>query len=187
VMTGAFITLQMGAIAAVIVFQIVSVHLVPHATDIGVSATVSAAALGLTGGISIPGRIGGGALSDRLGWQRILALSVFAMAGAIVFLIYVRSVWMLYVFVLVYGLGYGARTSCQMGLLGNFFGMKPLGNLIGISAGVSQGVAAFSPFIAGFVFDRTGSYSIVFLIGGALLLITGVMIAVMKRPMPVEA
>jgi MFS family permease len=163
-------------------FQTISAHLVPYATDVGISPTASAAAIGVLGGFSIPGRIISGHLSDRFRWQRILAVSQIGMALFTLWLLFLRETWMLYCFVLFYGLCHGSRASAYLGILGEFFGMRSLGELIGITMAFGMFTGAFAPYVAGFIFDITGSYLTMFTIMMALLLGGGIVASVIRKP-----
>ncbi|MFC2001025.1 MFS transporter [Chloroflexota bacterium] len=168
--------------AAILAFQVVTVHLIPHATDVGVPATFAAAALGLMGGFSVPGRILSGYLSGKLGWQKIMTLAFLGMALSTLLLVYLRATWMLYCFVLFYGMCHGARATGQFGILGQFFGMRSLGTLIGIMVSVGHFIGAFAPYVAGFIFDTTGSYFVAF-VGMMVLLLTASLAAnMLKEP-----
>jgi len=166
----------------VFAFHIVAVHLVPHATDLGISPTASAMALGLFGGFSVPGRVMAGYMADRLGWQKILPASLFGLALFLVWLLFVRGPWMLYGFVLFYGISHGGRAASHLGILGQFFGMQSLGTLIGFTMAIGIFIGALAPYIAGSIFDVTGSYHFVFVILIGLQLSGGVIATVMKRP-----
>lgn len=167
--------------AGVFIFQVVSAHLVPHATDAGISSSASALALGLMGGFSIPGRILSGLFSARLGWHRLLALSFFGMAFSILWLFMLKDIWMLYVFALSYGMFHGIRIVGQVAVLPEIFGIRSLGELIGISSAIGQIVASFAPYAAGAIFDATGSYSPAFLVIFALSAAAGCVAALLKR------
>jgi MFS family permease len=67
-MTRRFLLLLCVTLVAFFAFQVLTVHLTPYATDIGVPAAVAALSLGLVGGASTPGRFLSGLLSERLGW-----------------------------------------------------------------------------------------------------------------------
>ena len=162
------------------------VHLVPHATDADISPTVSAAALGLLGGLSVPGRIMSGFMADRIRWQITLALSCFGMALSLLWLLFLKEAWMLYCFVSFYGLCHGLRVPANVGILGDFFGMHSLGELIGIVSATGMIIAAFVPYIVGFVFDTIGSYSIALIIVTVLLLSSGIAACSMKKPIASE-
>ena len=167
---------------AVAAFQIISAHLVPYATDIGIPSTASAAAIGLMGGFSIPGRIIAGHLSERIQWQRIFAFSYFGMGLFMLLLLFLQGTWMLYCFVLFYGLCHGSRVSAYLGILADFFGMGSLGELIGITMATGIFTGAFAPYLAGFLFDKTGSYLAVFSIMIVLLLVGGIIASVVSKP-----
>lgn len=166
----------------VLSFQIMVVHLVPYATDVGISPTVSAGALGLFGGLSVPGRFLSGLIADRFSWQKLLAGSLFGMGLSLPLLLFLQKAWMLYCFVLFFGICHGCRSSSHVGLLGEFFGMHPLGTLIGITTAAGMLVSAFAPYAAGFVFDVTGSYFIVLTILMGMLLIGGIITSLIKAP-----
>jgi len=183
VATPSFISITLILCVAVVAFQTLSVHLVPYAGDVGISATASAAALGLMGGFSVPGRIISGLISDKIGWRKTLALTFFGMALSLVWLLFLKATWMLYCFVFFYGICHGIRILPQVGILGRFFGMRSLGEFIGITSAIAQFVGAFAPYIAGFIFDMTGSYFVAFMIIIMLLLSCGFVAAKMKEPL----
>ena len=166
----------------VVAFQTIAAHLVPYATDIGIPSTASAAAMGLMGGASIPGRIIGGHLSERIPWQRILAFSHVGMGLVMLLLLLLQGPWMLYCFVLFYGLCHGSRVSAYLGILGDFFGMGSLGELIGITMAAGMFTGAFAPYLAGFLFDLTQSYQAVFTMMVVLLVASGIIASILKKP-----
>jgi MFS family permease len=176
-----FIQITFLVCLAELTFQAIAVHLVPHATDVGISTTSSALALGLIGGISIPGRIFSGLLSDRKGWQNVMALSLGCIALCLIWLLLLKSTWMLYIFVLFYGICHGMAMTAEVGILGEFFGMRWLGGLIGISSSIAFIAAALSPYMLGYIFDATGSYSTAYIIILGLLLLGSFVAMVMKK------
>jgi MFS family permease len=177
-----FIGITICQCIAVAAFQTIAAHLVPYATDIGISSTASAAAIGLVGGFSIPGRIIGGHISGRIPWQKILAFSLFGMGLFIMLLVFLNGALMLYCFVLFYGLCHGSRVSAYLGMLGEFFGMDSLGEFIGITMAVGTLIGAFAPYLAGFLFDITGSYRAVFTIIAVSLAASGIIASALHKP-----
>ena len=182
VTTRPFIAITFINCIIVVVFQGVIVHCVPHAIDVGISPSVSAAALGFVGGISVLGRIMGGLMSGRMGWQKILAVAFFGVALSLLWLIFLETAWMLYCFVFFFGICHGSLVPAQLGILGEFFGMRSLGGLIGISTAISFFIGAFSPYMVGFVFDTTGSYFWAFIIVMVLALGGGLAATIMRKP-----
>jgi MFS family permease len=162
-------------------FQTISTHMVPHATDVGISPSAAAAALGLMGGFSIPGRVLSGLFSARLGWHRLLSVAYFGMSASMLLLFVLRDVWMLHLFAFSYGVFHGVRIAGNVGVLPEIFGMRSLGELIGITAAASQLISALAPYAAGALFDAAGSYSLVFLFTVVLLIAGGVVAGLLKR------
>jgi MFS family permease len=177
----AFAAYLFVVIVGVFTFQILSAHMVPHATDVGITPSAAAAALGLMGGFSIPGRVLSGLLSGRLGWHRLLSLSYFGMGASMVCLLLLRDLWMLHFFAFSYGIFHGVRISAMIGVLPEIFGMRSLGELIGISSASGQLVSALAPYAAGALFDATGSYSLAFLSIVLLSVAAGVLAGLLKR------
>jgi MFS family permease len=167
---------------AVASFQIIASHLVPFATDIGIPSAASAAAIGLMGASSIPGRIIGGHLSARVRWQKILAYSHLGMGLFTLLLLFLQGPWMLYWFVLFFGLCHGSRVSAYLGTLGEFYGMGSLGELIGITMAAGIFTGAFAPYLAGFLFDVTGSYLAIFTAMMVFLAGSGILAGTLKKP-----
>lgn len=181
VRTRAFYGLVVVVTVSAIPIHIALVHLIPMATDAGIAAATAAAAVGLIGGISIPGRVLGGAACDRIGWNRGMGLATMGMGLAVLYLFGVSSPVMLYSFVIVYGFFQGIRSPAQVGLMGHFFGTRALGELIGLFQGLAQLVGALGPYLAGYIYDVTGSYNYVFLLS-ALLWVSSGLLALALRP-----
>jgi MFS family permease len=163
-------------------FQILSVHLVPFVTDVGINPTIAATAVGLMGAISIAGRLMAGPIADKMGWKRTITLSVFGLTLGGTWLLVMKAEWMLYCFAVFFGLFWGARTTSTNGAMGAFFGMRSLGELIGINGAVSNIGGAFAPYAAGYVFDTFGSYTMVFLSLTVLMLTASLLTTAMRKP-----
>jgi len=178
-----FLTVTFIITVAIFSFQAVNVHLAIHATDVGISSTAAAFAVGLMGGFSIPGRLISSFISNAVGWRRTLALAVFGMALSLPWLLLLDAAWMLYVFAFCYGVCHGIRVPAQIGILAQAFGVSSLGQLVGISTAVGQLFGATAPYAMGFIYDRTGSYSTGFYILIAMLVATGILAFMIKgRP-----
>lgn len=177
----AFAAILFVSVVGMFSFQIISTHMIPHATDVGVSPAAAAAALGFMGGFSILGRVSSGLFSARLGWYRLLSLAYFGLSASMVCLLLLREIWMLHVFAFSYGVFHGVRISAQVGVLPEIFGMRSLGELIGVTAAAGQLISAFSPYAVGALFDATGNYSLAFLLTVLLLAAGGVVAGFVKR------
>ena len=169
--------LQVVAIMVVttLSFQTLTVHLVPYGVDIGISQTAAAAALGFAGGCSVPGRIWSGFLSEKVGWGRTLVLSQAGMAIGMLALPLVRQESVLFAIVGLYGLCQGIRAVSVIGVLGRVFGMRAVGELTGIMIAVAHTAGAAGPYLAGFLFDQWGSYTVAFVSLGAMIAVSAIL------------
>jgi MFS family permease len=161
--------------------HMVMIHIVPYLTDLGISRALAAGVLGLIGGISISGRIGMGVLSEKIGWKWGLFLCCLICSIMLFWLISVRSAWTLLVFTLTYGFFYGGKITNIPGLIGSFFGTKSLGEIIGIIHAVSLTGGIIGPVLGGYIFDRSGSYRLAFLIA-ALAFLTSAILTLFAHP-----
>lgn len=176
------LTLVMAMFAAG--FLIISVQLVAYLTDKGYSSIVAASVVSLQGFITIIGRFTGGALSDRLGREKTLTLSV---TSFIVCLVLLNAAGLIvvpiivYVFAIFYGMGSGMTLPVLMASAADLFQGKHFGSILGVITlgGFSGG--AIGAWLGGYFFDLTHAYSVNFLVAALLMLISGSLIW-MARP-----
>ena len=142
----------------------VMIHIVPHATDLGVAPAVAATILSAIGGASIAGRLTIGMLADRLGGRRSLAVCFLILLTSFGLLQFAESTWMLFLFALVYGFAHGGFFTVMSPTLAEFFGTGSHGVIFGVVLFCGTIGGAAGPFLAGTLFDTTGSYETVFLI-----------------------
>lgn len=161
--------------------HLVLTHIVPHATDMDISAMEAAAVLSLIGGTSIAGRVLMGRASDSIGRKTTAVICSLLQVGAMVWLIWAQDLWMLYLFALVYGFAYGGLTPPVTALIGDTFGLRNIGVILGVLE-IGWGVgAAIGPAIGGLIFDVSNSYSTAFLIGAAAMLIVTLLIPLVRQ------
>ncbi|MFC1933174.1 MFS transporter [Chloroflexota bacterium] len=160
---------------------LVFTHIIPHATDIGISAVRAAAILSLMGSTRAVGMVLLGSVADRIGRKKIAIICTLFQAGIMVWLIWAQDLWMLYLFAIVYGLANGGLLSSITALLGDTFGLSRIGAILGVlDVGWAIG-AATGPFIGGLVFDINRSYSLAFLLGGVAMAIIALLIALIRQ------
>jgi MFS family permease len=162
--------------------QTVIVHIVPYATDTGVPAAVAASILSIIGALGIVGRIVLGGAADRLGSRRTQVIGLVLMTSSFFLVLFASQLWMLYVFAVVFALGYGALVAVQSPIVYEFFGLTAHGVIFGLAgAGMSVG-GAIGPLLAGRLFDTTDSYDLAFTLCTALS-VSGLILASLLRPM----
>jgi MFS family permease len=159
----------------------VVVHIVPYARDFGLAPVYAAGVLSTIGGVSILGRIVMGASSDRIGGRRALIICFVVLFCSFVWLQFATKVWMLFLFAVVYGFAHGGFFTVVSPMVAEFFGTGSHGLLFGIILFSGTLGGAVGPLMAGWTFDVTGSYRMVFLVLSGLILI-GLGLMIVLRP-----
>ena len=161
--------------------HLVMTHIVAHATDVGISTIEAALVLGLIGGISILGRLIMGGLSDRIDRKVSAVICALLQAGAMLWLIWSQDLWMFYLFAAIYGLGYGGFDPPTLALMGDIFGLRSLGVIMGaLVIGWGTGTA-IGPAVGGLIFDVSNSYVMAFLIGALAMLVAALLVTLNRR------
>ncbi len=140
------------------------VHIVPHAIDIGVSPIIAASIVSIIAGGSVIGRLSTGSISDKVGSRLLLIACVSLAALALLWLLFAKEIWMLYVFAVILGVSYGGVVPLQIVVSAELFGSGSLGTILGSFMLFITIGSALGPPLAGSIFDITGSYSLAFLI-----------------------
>lgn len=166
--------------------MLISTHLVPFATDMGIPETSAAVALGLVGLVSVGGRLMLGVCGEKLGWRTATIISYIGTALAWVWLLFTRNLWMVYLYSIAYGFFHGGRTVTGPGLIGEFFGTRHLAQLIGVAYALNWGFGLLGPLTGGWVFDLTGGYYGAFIGGIASFSIGIILLLMLRRPHPEE-
>jgi len=166
----------------IIVLGMIMIHIVPHLTDTGMSATAAANVLGAIGLGSILGRILVGVLSDRYGTKLVLAACLIIKAVVLLCLPRTGGFLASYALGFLYGVSYGGFMVVIPALTSYLFGLSAMGAIfatISIAEGVGFGLGSY---LAGYIWDVTGSYQMMFLIGIALVLVSMLLAAFLKAP-----
>lgn len=144
--------------------QMIMAHIVNHATDMGIDKTSARLLLTLIGAVSIGGKLASGYLSDVIGPRRMFFISSFGKGLILLVLIKSNSIGMFYLCAIFFGLFYGGWVPLFPALTTEFFGSKHMGIIYG-SLIMTVGFAApLGPWVAGYLFDHTQTYSVAFLI-----------------------
>jgi MFS family permease len=171
IMAPAFGWLYLSTVLVSLALFVPFVYLPDFAREHGIGRVAAAALISLIGGASVAGRLGLGALGDHVGVVRLYQASFLTLATSYVLWLLSGSYWMLVVFTLVMGTGYGGYVALGPAVAANIFGIRRLGALLGMLY-TSSGLGALAgPPLAGMIIDHTGSYrgAIAFALGAAVL------------------
>ncbi len=151
------------------------VHIVSHATDIGIPKLAAAGILGVTGAFAFPGRIGMGFLADRIGGRRSLLLCSGIQTSMVLAFLLSHDLLTFYIVAALFGIGYGGIIPQYPILCREFYGTKALGRLFGSVTLFGTSGMATGGYLGGFMFDQSGSYTlplmVAFIFGGINFLI----------------
>lgn len=111
-----------------------AVHLIPLLLERGFDATFAGAAMGAVGLMALPGRLLFTPLGGR--WPRpLVTASIFVLQGlGVCVLLAADSVWSVWVFVALFGAGFGAITPARAALVAEFYGTASYGRISGAMA-----------------------------------------------------
>lgn len=161
--------------------HLVLIHVVPYAVDAGISPMEAAIILSLIGAANLPGRLVVGRLSDIMGRKALAILCTLAEAASLVWLMEAQELWTFYTFGVVFGLLWAGTGTTSTALVGDVFGLRDIGVIMGLmSAGWSLG-AAVGPAIGGTVYDLRGGYFMAFAAGAAALLLAAILISLIGK------
>jgi len=183
---GALHTRQFWMIAGALIcftlnLGVVMVHIVPYAISLEVSATSAAGILALVGGLSIVGRVFMGMVGDRIGNKPALLIAFVLMSLSFFWLLVSREFWMLSVFAVIFGFGYGSLSALISPLLAEHFGLGSLGAILGfLTFGLESG-NGIGPVLVGYLVDVSGSYQTAFL-ACALVSLLSIILILPLRP-----
>ena len=124
-------------------------------------------------GISILGRIVFGGLSDHVDKRVLMAGTGLCQALGLgclaAFILHPGVIWLVYVFLVPYAMGFGGSIPLRIVTTGQYFGRKHFPAVSGVLQAVTGIGGMLGPLIAGWVFDTTGSYFIAFAAAAALM------------------
>ena len=170
-----------GALFAPVTYSTV-VHLVPILESHGIAPTTAAAIMGTMGLTAMFGRLLGGVLLDRLPAKIVGTAAFLLPVAAIAILLHAgSSIRLSTLAAIVFGLSNGAEMDLISYLVARNYGMRHFAGLYAITIATAGASAAVGPVIAGYVYDRTGSYDAFLLVAMIPLTIGAVLIAVLPK------
>ena len=121
-----------------------------------------------------------GAVSDKIGRRYTLFICLFIQMLMVAWLMMSRNAWMIYLFAVAFGFGYGGCLPMLPALIVDVFGTSNVGAIMGIGGfGITLG-ATVGPMLAGYVLDATRNYYTMFSICVISLLIAIVLTFLLK-------
>ncbi len=164
---------------------VIVTHQVAHVVDIGYSRLYAATIFGFMGMTSTAGRAVFGYIADLSSKQAAYTMNIVTTVVGVAALMLASDPskpWLLYVYVLCFGIGFGSRAVIFSALSADIFSGKGFGAIFGYSV-ISVGVGgAWGSWLGGFFYDISGSYIVSFTLSTIVLLLSDLCIWLVTAP-----
>ncbi|MXZ46942.1 MAG: MFS transporter [Chloroflexi bacterium] len=167
------------AIVAWVVLQ------VPHLEQNGFSTGFAALIVAFYGAFQVAMRIVAGWIADTLGRRRVYALGFLLLGIGMLMFVQLEPgrLWLIPFYYAAFGLGHAAWLVVQMTLIGDYFGTLRFATLRGLASMFQTPVTMIAPVLAGFIFDQTGTYDVIFTIYAGIAACGAIFVMIVRRPM----
>ena len=162
----------------------VTIHQMAFHQSLGIDALAAASILGLMATISLGGRVLTATLGHRFTERQYIILGYALRTLGLVVFIYARTIPMIILFALVYGVGYGITIPAQTSLRASYFGRKAYATITGYTTFFTAITNVAYPVFAAWIYDTTGSYIQAFWVITALQGLAMVFMYLGRKPEP---
>ena len=172
--------------------QMLLVHHVAYLVDHGVSALVGATVVSIVGVASMAGKAGWGTLSDRIGREPtytmafacvLLSVGALALSGAL------PHTPFPYAYAVLIGVGYAVTAPLTPAVASDLFGGPQFPRIFGMLHVINSLGGALGAWVAGVIFDVSGSYARALPIAALMAMLSPAMLWLVapRRPNPPPA
>ena len=141
---------------------LITAHLIPWVTDYDISATTAGNMLAWFGLMSMGGILVAGPLSDLIGNKIPIALSFLLRICLFLLALKYQNLIAFYVFAMVFGFTFLITAPLTATLVGRLYGFAHVGLLSGFITTIHHFGGGFWAYMGGIIFDKTGSYQLIF-------------------------
>ncbi|HJN87852.1 MAG: MFS transporter [Dehalococcoidia bacterium] len=180
--TPAFWFISFGHGFATIVLPAMQVHLGLLLGDAGFPLQTTALVVATYTGVGMIFQLIGGYIGDMFPKRFGLLIFTSVQAVAILTLTSPSNHFMIYLFAVLMGIGWGGRNPLLIGIRGEYFGRESFGKILGFSTVPMNILMLASAPFAGYIRDTTGTYTMAFLILGGLNFLGGILFFMAKKP-----
>ncbi len=157
-------------------------HILAFGTDSGLDSTSAAWLLSMLAGGAVAGKLVFGWLADRLGERPALIVSLVMQILAFAVLTVGSGFWPLIAICTFLGLGVGGAMQLAVALLARAFGPAVFGQMMGLMMPLMIPFQSMGAPLAGFIFDKTGSYVLAFWVFSAALTAAAIVLSFLRLP-----
>jgi MFS family permease len=160
--------------------QGLSVHLVPGATDMGFSIARAAGILSMISLASLAGNFFAGIAVDKIGSWLSMVISLALMFVGLLVLLVSRDLWTFYLFAIIFGISWGVVVISRSVIIADLFGLHSHGAITGTILFLYSLGGTTGPLAAGYIFDLSQHYQLVY------LMFTGLTVATILMTLPLR-
>jgi MFS family permease len=153
-------------------------HTVSYAIACGVAPMAAVSIYSMEGLAGLGGRLGFGALADRLGAKRVLVAGLLVQAFCALGYYFAHSLSEFYAVAALFGFTYAGVMPLYAVIARENFPLRMMGTIIGAGTMASNLGMATGPLLGGWIFDTTGGYGWLYIdsfglgLGAALIAVT---------------
>ena len=154
------------------------VHIAPHLTDRGLSLEMAGTIVATYTLIGVVSQLTAGIIGDRLPKPPLIAFFIALQGTGMLLAVFISNVPTALLFGIVFGLGFGGRTTLLTAIRGEYFGRRAFATIVGVSQLPMNIIWMGAPILAGYLFDIWGSYTLPFIalaifnyVGAAIILL----------------
>ena len=160
----------------------ININLIPMLTDNGLSQSHAAMVVTAWSSIGLIGTLGAGFLVERIQVKYMAAAVYTVLAVGLLILSQVHDLTMALLFAVVHGVAWGAWNNIQVQIFADFYGRKSIGSIRGLVAPLTTITSALAPVTIAYVFDTTGSYTVVLTVFMVTMLFAAFMMTMLRSP-----
>lgn len=163
-----------------------TITLVPYCVDRGLSPIEATSLLTLVGMVAVVSKLVVAWLADRLNLELATGILFFIGAPVNLLMIFATHYGLFLGCAVLFGITAGTLPALMQSLLANRFGVASYGTVRGLAAPIIALCVGAASWFAGFVFDQTGAYDILFMTFAALQLASSAMMLFSSKARPLE-
>ncbi len=152
-----------AGIGCCVAMAVPQVHIIAYVTDLGFEARDGANMLAIMLGCGVVSRLVSGMISDRIGGLKTLLLGSGLQMLALTLFLPFKSLLALYLIAALFGLSQGGIVPSYTIIVRTFFKAEDAGWRIGMALFFTLLGMAFGGWLAGAIYDITGSYEAAFI------------------------
>ena len=149
---------------------LVTTHLIPMVTDYDVSPTTAGNMLAWLGLMSLAGILVAGPVSDMIGNKTPISLTFVIRFLLFVLILRSQNLVSFYIFACVFGFTLLITAPLNAILVGKLYGFSNVGLISGFITTIHHLGGGFLAYIAGEIFDRSGTYQSAFILSAVMAL-----------------